>query len=117
MKKLIILAMLITASIFKPAKAQVSLSLNIGPQPYYQPVYYRTSPSYVYVEQPRYVSRSYYVPAKRYVASKAYYNARPRTFRNTRVYRTNYYSAPKYKQQHKGSKHFGKHGGRKHGRH
>lgn len=121
MKKLILLALLITASIFKPAKAQVSLSVNIGSRPYYQPVYYQSHPSYVYVTEPRYVERSYYAPARRVVVSKSYYNARPRVYRNTKVYRTNYYrSAPRHhvvKHHGKGPKHFAHNGHGKRGRH
>lgn len=117
MKKLILLATLFTAVIFQPAKAQVSINVNIGSTPYYQPVYYQTHPNYVYVSQPRYVNRTYYTPVRRVVSSRTYYHAPPRVYRTTKVYRSNYNRGPKHhfvKHHHKGPKHFAKHGRGRH---
>lgn len=108
MKKLILLASIaISAIVYQPAKAQVSLNINIGARPYYTPVHYYTAPNYVYVEQPRYVQRSHYVPARRVVVARPVHYARPQ------VYSTKHTSYRVMK--HKAPKHYGKHHGR--GRH
>lgn len=120
MKKLILLAVLITVAFLKPTNAQVNLSINIGARPYYQPVYY-SDPRYVYVEQPVYVHRTHYVPARRVVVRNSYYRVPSRVYTHKKVYRSSYSrSAPRYygsKHHYKGPKHFKRQGHGKHGRH
>ena len=128
MKKLILMALVaVAAAIYQPAKAQVSLNINIGAQPRYIPVGYTYESYYEPV-----VRRTYYAPV-RHVVTKHYYKPVTRHVyvkdnnwnRGNRVYRTSYYKSsnkhyykksnhhlkPKY---HKGRSH-GK--GRGHGRH
>jgi hypothetical protein len=101
MKKLIFVAVLaIAASIYQPAKAQVSINVNIGARPYYQPNYY----SYT----------SYEVPVRRYYAPRTVVVHRP-------VYApARYYYSPRAVNKHY-VKSYQKHGkghfkGRGHGR-
>ena len=118
MKKLILFALLITAAIYQPAKAQVSLSINVGTRPYAQPIYY-SDPQYVYVAQPRHVYRTHYVqPRRKVIVARPVYYSNHRVYETRRVYRNDYRNAPRYhKVKHHGNghhKHFAKH---KRGRH
>ncbi|RZL49317.1 MAG: hypothetical protein EOP00_07285 [Pedobacter sp.] len=119
MKKFIVMALVASAAaIFQPAKAQVSVSLNIGTQPRYvpagyysdyyaQPVvhrsYYAPAPRYVYVERNNWRKKSYYKPAR---VSRSYYS-RPAT---------RYYSVKQanYKNYNKSFKHGKGHGKGRH---
>ncbi|MFD0941132.1 hypothetical protein [Pedobacter boryungensis] len=86
MKKLIIVAVLgIAAATYQPAKAQVSISLNIGTPNYYGYNSYYTPPrEVVYVER----HHNYY-PKRNVVV----YRAQPQT---RRTYYTNYRPANRY---------------------
>jgi hypothetical protein len=105
MKKLILVAMLaIAASIYQPAKAQVSINVNIGARPYYTPSYYTHTSYYA---APRYA----YYPHRNVIVHRSYVP--------TRYYRT--YSRPQSRYY---VKSYAKHGnghfkfkGKGHGRH
>lgn len=118
MKKLILLALLVAGfATYQPAKAQVSLNINIGAQPSYYPTGYNNT---TYYKQP-YVQRVHYVPARKYVYKNGkHYNKR--SYRPIIVQRTNYnrpvnryYSVKKesHKQHNKAYKHNKDHGKRK----
>lgn len=85
MKKLILLAVFaIAATTYQPAKAQVSISLNIGPRPYYVPSYHSYT-TYHYAP-----ARKVYVqPRKVYYASRTYHTSHVRHI-PTRIYHTSY---------------------------
>lgn len=114
MKKFIlIVAVGLASALYQPAKAQVSLNINIGLQPqwgprgynyvdyYYLPeinsYYYVPSRQFVYLERNRWVHRSYLPTRYRnynlYKGRKIVIN-RPHPYLERRVYRTNYYSRP-----------------------
>lgn len=116
MKKLVLLASIAIAMvIYQPAKAQVSVNISIGTNPYYTPSYY-----------------SYYVPARTVVYTRpVVYHQRPvvyhqkryvsyRSYAPARVYHTSYRS-PVYRGytvkhvKYHGNKHAGKGHGK--GRH
>ncbi|TKC10390.1 hypothetical protein FA048_09375 [Pedobacter polaris] len=114
MKKFILLAMLgIALAVYQPAKAQVSLSINIGSQPRYESYGYYTD-----YERPV-VHHTYYAPAPRYV----YVDRHKKYYKPTRVYRssysrpsTRYYSVKQnnYKHYNKSFKHGKGHGKGRH---
>ena len=114
MKKFILIAAVgLASALYQPAKAQVSLSINIGAQPqwgprgydyvdyYYLPdinsYYYVPTRQFVYLERNRWVHRNYlpsrYHSYNLYKARKVVIN-RPHPYLERRVYRTNYYSRP-----------------------
>lgn len=112
MKKFILMALVASVvAIYQPAKAQVSLNINIGAQPrYVSDVYYSN-----YYGRPL-VHRSYYAPPTRYVyvdrndGHKKYY-------RSAKVYRSNYSQKVKqvnYKHDNKFYKHGKYHGKGRH---
>jgi hypothetical protein len=109
MKKLILVATFAIATlIHQSAKAQVSLSLHIGPQPYYAPSYYDYNSYYVPTRTVVYHQRPVVYHQKRYVSYRPAY-------RSTRVYHTSYNKPSKYYYS-KGKSHGFKGNGRGHGR-
>ena len=111
MKKFILMALMASAiAIYQPAKAQVSLNINIGAQPrYVSDVYYAD-----YYPAPV-VHRSYYTPSPRYVYVERNYGHK-KHYRPAKVYRS-YYSRPAtryYNVKHVNYKHYNK--AHKHGR-
>jgi hypothetical protein len=75
MKKLIFVAVLaIAASIYQPAKAQVSINVNIGARPYYTPNYYAYTD---YVPVRHYAPRTVIVSRPVYAPTRYYYSSRP----------------------------------------
>ena len=97
------------AAIYQPAKAQVSLSVNIGTQPRYgyytdyyavpvvQRTYYAPAPRYVYVDRNNYRNKKYY---KRSNVYRSYYS-RPTT-RYYNVKQSNYKHYNKFAKHGKG---------------
>jgi hypothetical protein len=82
MKKLILLASIaLAAAVYQPVKAQVSVNINIGARPYYEPRYYVAPPAY-------------YVPARvhhhRTVVVQRPVYVQPRMYRS-------HYAGPKYR--------------------
>ncbi|MHA4895560.1 hypothetical protein ACXZ1K_12470 [Pedobacter sp. PWIIR3] len=95
MKKLILLGSLLTAITFT-TKAQLSVNINIGPQPQYVPLRYSTA-SYYYSEPVR-----YYAPVRRpvyvrhvNVVKRPYYVNSVRAERRPVVYRKIHYKGNK----------------------
>ena len=110
MKKFILMALVaVAAAIYQPAKAQVSLSVNIGAQPRYgfyndyyarpvayysRPVvhrtYYAPAPRVVYVKHHNKSNRRYYTPGRRAVSrtynrpSTRYYNVKQVHYKNNK---------------------------------
>ena len=103
MKKLILMALVaVAAAIYQPAKAQVSLNINIGAQPRYgfyndyyaRPVvhrtYYAPAPRVVYVKHHNNSNRRYYAPGRRVVSrsynrpSTRYYNVKQVHYKNNK---------------------------------
>ena len=90
MKKFIVMALVASAAaIFQPAKAQVSVSLNIGTQPRYLPAGYFLD----YYERPVVVHRSYYAPAPRNVYEERNKWRKKSYHKPARISRS-YYSRP-----------------------
>lgn len=115
MKRLILLASIaIAAIVSQPAKAQVSINVNIGARPYYTPTYYNGYyvPARTVVYGPPAVYHRPVVYHKRYVAHRSYYTP-------TRVYHSSYYRpAPRHYTVKHVKYHGNKHGnGHGRGRH
>jgi hypothetical protein len=113
MRKFIVMALVASAAaIYQPAKAQVSLSVNIGTQPRYG--YYTD-----YYPAPI-VHRTYYAPATRYVYVDRSNYRHKKYYRPTQTYRS-YYIRPSVRYydvkqgNYKHYNHFAKHG-RGHGK-
>lgn len=103
MKKFILMALVAcAAAIYLPAKAQVSLNINIGAQPRYgfyndyyaRPVvhrtYYAPASRVVYVKHNNANNRRYYAPGRRVVSrsynrpSTRYYNVKQVHYKNNK---------------------------------
>ncbi|MDQ7948210.1 MAG: hypothetical protein REI78_01295 [Pedobacter sp.] len=89
MKKLILLALVAIASVsYQPAKAQLSVSINIGSRPHYVPAYYDSYYAYaparrvVYTRPVVYHRPVVVYQPKRYVSYRSY--------SPSRVYHTSY---------------------------
>ena len=107
------------AAIYQPAKAQLSVSINVGsPRPIYyndyyaQPVvhrtYYTPAPRYVYVDRNNYRHKKHYTPARVYRSS---YNRSAYSRPVNRYYNVKQVN---YKQLHKFAKHGRGHGKGRH---
>ena len=119
MKKLILLVLLVAGfATYQPAKAQVSLNINIGAQP----SYYSTGYNYSTYYRKPYVQKTYYVPAREYVyINNKHHNNK--SYRPVVLQRGNYnrpvnryYGVKKehYKQYNKAYKHSKGHGKGRH---
>jgi hypothetical protein len=113
MKKLILLGVVaIVAALAAPAEAQISVNVNIGSRPYYEPVrYVNTGYYYSAPARPVYVNRVYKVKHSNWRPVKTRYVSRPV------VYHRSYYEngrAPKWSHYNtRSNKHhsgFNKHG-------
>ena len=106
MKKLILVAVLgIVAATYQPAKAQVSISLNIGTPTYYGYNSYYTPPrEVVYVERHHnyYPKRNVVVYRPQPIVHRTYYNNYRPTRRYYSVKQVNYKQYNKFKGHTKG---------------
>jgi hypothetical protein len=99
MKKFILMVLVASATaIHQPAKAQVSLNINIGAQPRYgyytdyyaRPVvhrsYYAPAPRVVYVNKNNFSKRKYYKPARVYYGrpTSRYYEAKRLSYKHNK---------------------------------
>jgi hypothetical protein len=117
MKRLILLAAFAIATLaHQSAKAQVSISLNIGNRPYYAPDYYNYNAYYVPTRTVVYHERPVVYHRRPVVYQQRHVSYRP-AYRSTRVYRTSY-NRPSHHYTMKGKPHgYKSHGnGKGHGR-